>query len=534
MSIESIAIIVLIIISFVIYYAFFFDKGYKYLINSIRDKTLTFEEFNNIITGNSKILKSPHFSKVIQQCVISERIDLLSCIDEIVPIKTFDNDNEISLLTFSVACVNCLDIANFLIDRGIEVNRIKGIGINGITTAIRMKKTELIKKFLCYDVDVNIRDSEGSSYLLVAAIGTDDDICKTMKYTGEDVYENLKNKEKEVIKILLNSGAEINVKNNEGFTPVHFGALAYTSASLEELLENGADPNIKVNSLTPIDLVLSRSMETPQQETNSKLLLLLKHNNNKFKESEENKNLLEKILSMANKNLMSYSNLFFKMLKMEEDEKVEDIFYNVLKEKVLKEIPNEQISELFDLILPRIAMQNKDSESDIIDDLISRNLKKSQAKHLFDRVFSVYSIQFSLQLCRLQLFLFPDCEKLYLNLDNNDLKYQLIRKKIILDTEKKTIINLLNEHDIIKANIQELSSATISQRATFLPDLGPVTNILNPYEIMKRHAFIKFIFDAESIGISRDEVLIRIWLRFNVNLNLIEEVMNNFINTNDH
>ena len=58
-------------------------------------------------------------------------------------------------------------------------------------------------------------------------------------YNGQDV----------VVNELIDSGANVNQKNEKGFTPLHFAAASTHGAlCLELLVGNGADVNMKVGS----------------------------------------------------------------------------------------------------------------------------------------------------------------------------------------------------------------------------------------------------------------------------------------------
>ena len=59
---------------------------------------------------------------------------------------------------------------------------------------------------------------------------------------------------KDVAKMLINKGSDVNAKNNLGYTPLHIAALNGSSEIIKLLLENGADKNAKDNDgNTPYD-----------------------------------------------------------------------------------------------------------------------------------------------------------------------------------------------------------------------------------------------------------------------------------------
>lgn len=69
-------------------------------------------------------------------------------------------------------------------------------------------------------------------------------------YNGQDV----------VVNELIDSGANVNQKNEKGFTPLHFAAASTHGAlCLELLVGNGADVNMKVGNTIGIHTVIFRS-----------------------------------------------------------------------------------------------------------------------------------------------------------------------------------------------------------------------------------------------------------------------------------
>lgn len=69
-------------------------------------------------------------------------------------------------------------------------------------------------------------------------------------YNGQDV----------VVNELIDSGANVNHKNEKGFTPLHFAAASTHGAlCLELLVGNGADVNTKVGNTVGIHTVVFRS-----------------------------------------------------------------------------------------------------------------------------------------------------------------------------------------------------------------------------------------------------------------------------------
>lgn len=78
-------------------------------------------------------------------------------------------------------------------------------------------------------------------------------------YNGQDV----------VVNELIDSGANVNQKNEKGFTPLHFAAASTHGAlCLELLVGNGADVNMKVGIHLESTLVFRSSLFKTISATN--------------------------------------------------------------------------------------------------------------------------------------------------------------------------------------------------------------------------------------------------------------------------
>ena len=97
---------------------------------------------------------------------------------------------------------------------------------------------ELIKQLIDSDIDVNVKRNRGETPLHIAA---------RFSY-----YE--------VAKLLISNGADVNVRNDFGLTPLHEAAYSFTIggqkiSTIKLLFLKGADVNAKSNSGgTPLDV----------------------------------------------------------------------------------------------------------------------------------------------------------------------------------------------------------------------------------------------------------------------------------------
>ena len=101
--------------------------------------------------------------------------------------------------------------------------------------AIEEEKVEAIESLLCNGVDVNIKNSDGSTPLHWAI---------------------QMNKNVEIIKCLIENGANVSAKNNDGSTLLHEAAMWNDNVEVSRLLvSNGADVNANDEfGITPLDL----------------------------------------------------------------------------------------------------------------------------------------------------------------------------------------------------------------------------------------------------------------------------------------
>jgi predicted nucleic acid-binding OB-fold protein len=75
----------------------------------------------------------------------------------------------------------------------------------------------------------------------------------------------------ETVETLIENGADVNVKNNYGYTPLHYAVSDGNFETVETLIENGADVNVKNNyGYTPLHYAVSSE--------NSKMVEMLMNN----------------------------------------------------------------------------------------------------------------------------------------------------------------------------------------------------------------------------------------------------------------
>lgn len=163
------------------------------------------------------------------------------------------------------------DLVEKLLKEDINPNVIDNNGMSALMLASKLNNEKIVKLLLKYEADVNY-NIEGASTLMIAALYAGDDVVDELldneadvsmivKEDGSSVLHaaaQRKNLDSKILKLLLKAGADPNVQNSEGETPLINVVNSSESGkewlfnevkdSAEVLLDQGADPNIKDNS----------------------------------------------------------------------------------------------------------------------------------------------------------------------------------------------------------------------------------------------------------------------------------------------
>jgi len=153
-----------------------------------------------------------------------------------------------------------VDVVKFLVEKGANVNKKTKFGETALTLNIGFVKRdkEIVKILLDAGADPNIVYVNSMTPLLYAASSNDNDIVELLVDAGADV--NAKNRDgtnafmygtPDILNILAKGNIDINFKDEEGKTYLHLAAERGLVPAVELLLEKGANPDIKDYGKTP-------------------------------------------------------------------------------------------------------------------------------------------------------------------------------------------------------------------------------------------------------------------------------------------
>ncbi|GLG98374.1 Poly [ADP-ribose] polymerase tankyrase, partial [Gryllus bimaculatus] len=158
-----------------------------------------------------------------------------------------DNDQQepLNYVLMSDICVNGLE--ERLLNVGANPNRIDIHGMSPLHHAMRQRQIEVVRLMLKHNAKVNLKDSEGCTALHYAMHsdwplweGYSPTISETGKYA--DVKRVDHELQLEIVKLLLDHDAEVDVKDGEGCTPLHLASRDCDLQVVKLLLDCHADP----------------------------------------------------------------------------------------------------------------------------------------------------------------------------------------------------------------------------------------------------------------------------------------------------
>jgi len=171
-----------------------------------------------------------------------------------------------------------------LLDQGVKINQRDKWGRNcmHILAAISLytdrrpinfqEKGRVAQLLIQRGIDINARDDMGNTPLHLTAQLNNYEIAKILVDSGADINPKVYNQftplqyaitgrgDLAMVKLLIDHGAEVNVTDSEGSTPLHDAVIKNDPDIIEYLLQHGSDMTAKDNQgRTAIDLLNSQS-----------------------------------------------------------------------------------------------------------------------------------------------------------------------------------------------------------------------------------------------------------------------------------
>ena len=164
-----------------------------------------------------------------------------------VNINVYSNYQETCTLHIA-SYKNDLEIVRFLLESGADINQQNRWGMTSLMIAAREGNFEIVKMLICTGADVNLVTKGGKTSLIFACLYKNSEIVKILLAPQESslmVRSNVNHQttpgntalfhshDVEIVRMLLDSGADINIQNKQGDTPL----TSHGSGIEKELLE---------------------------------------------------------------------------------------------------------------------------------------------------------------------------------------------------------------------------------------------------------------------------------------------------------
>jgi len=149
-----------------------------------------------------------------------------------------------------------------LVEQGADVNAKDAQGSVPLVFAVKEGRKEIVELLLAHDADMNIKDRRGWTPLDYARLGKLKDIIELFSVKITSLHQAVQLGDLAIVKALLKQGADVNVQNKAGDTPLHCATQprGIGLEIIELLITKGADVNAKNNDgKTPLDLAVTRN-----------------------------------------------------------------------------------------------------------------------------------------------------------------------------------------------------------------------------------------------------------------------------------
>ena len=186
------------------------------------------EMINNLVNSKDELGKTPLQKVLFRDSSMNVTIETVAYLVKIGADLNGKYCDGMTLLSQAIHEVGAIRIVKFLIDYGANVNaKDDNDGYTPIHWAAKDGNVEIAKLLIASGAKIDVKDNDGDTPLHEAAYSVQLDI----------------------VKLLIDSGATIDIKNNKDMTPLHIAASQNEYKVVKCLVENGAqiDPKDKEN-----------------------------------------------------------------------------------------------------------------------------------------------------------------------------------------------------------------------------------------------------------------------------------------------
>eukprot|EP00698_Gefionella_okellyi_P014893 TRINITY_DN4153_c0_g1_i1.p1 TRINITY_DN4153_c0_g1~~TRINITY_DN4153_c0_g1_i1.p1 ORF type:complete len:486 (+),score=111.22 TRINITY_DN4153_c0_g1_i1:30-1460(+) len=159
------------------------------------------------------------------------------------------------------------DVVQILLDAGSDVNAVDQDGWTALHIACRGGFTDVANALMLRGADTEALTADNMTPLYCAALAGMIDCARLLLDAG--VSPGVPDKQDStplhlsdnaaMTNLLLEHGADINLKNADGYTPLHISAINGWIANAQVLIDHGADVNAADNTETPLACAASNS-----------------------------------------------------------------------------------------------------------------------------------------------------------------------------------------------------------------------------------------------------------------------------------
>ncbi|CAL1539363.1 unnamed protein product, partial [Lymnaea stagnalis] len=155
--------------------------------------------------------------------------------------------------TVLMLAVDQLDNVKLLLEHGASANIQSDDGNTALMRALKQHFDNIAKTLLAAEADVNIRNKRGENALLIAAKSGCTEMVKLLIQAGADPLSstNMGNTglslaaNKDIAELFVQAGADVNLRNVHGQTPLHCAVKKSKTDVFKLLLAHGANVNMK-------------------------------------------------------------------------------------------------------------------------------------------------------------------------------------------------------------------------------------------------------------------------------------------------